>query len=508
MPDAMLLRDQNSTCRECVRIIGFLMFSVLLPMSIIKAQWAAEFRLTSVIANARTTPGSGAQSIVASGDTVHVVWQENRSGTPRVYYQRSTNNGNTWEAEQAISSLTGATADYPSIAVSGALTYIAWEDDRDAAPGYYAIYGRGSSDGGATWGEETPLVTDSMLSRWPSVAIAGTTIHLSWAHASPWEINYMRSDDGGATWGETVQLTDWELPVWKLLPCIATAGDHVHVVWQQREEIGDSAPYDIFYRGSSDGGMSWNTQKRLTEDPKSSISPSLHADQSNVFVCWHDTRTGALDIHYMASTDGGMVWREDTPLQLSAWNCRNPHPVLSGATVHLVWADERQEADGIYYIRSTDLGETWEDGVRLSSGLGTSSYPYLAVSGSQVHALWTNDQIGTPELYYTSNPTGNTVTSAYDAESVPAVLTLEQNFPNPSTGRTHIRFEIKSAGWVRLSIHDVLGREVSVLSDGWMSTGRYEIGCSTAELNSGMYGIRLQVGPKVLSRMMIVAGQR
>src|SRR5690606_4938318 len=41
-----------------------------------------------------------------------------------------------------------------------------------------------------------------------------------------------------------------------------------------------------------------------------------------------------------------------------------------------------------------------------------------------------------------------------------------ENFPNPFSGSTTIRYVIDESGHVRLSVYDLLGRKVAVLEDG------------------------------------------
>jgi hypothetical protein len=76
---------------------------------------------------------------------------------------------------------------------------------------------------------------------------------------------------------------------------------------------------------------------------------------------------------------------------------------------------------------------------------------------------------------------------------VPGKFELEQSYPNPFNPSTTIRYRLAAPGLVRLSLFDVLGREVAVLVDG-----RHEAGIHTARwvavgVSSGMYMARLTV---------------
>ena len=81
-------------------------------------------------------------------------------------------------------------------------------------------------------------------------------------------------------------------------------------------------------------------------------------------------------------------------------------------------------------------------------------------------------------------------------EGLPAVFTLHQNQPNPFNPATTIRFELPSAGDVRLEIYDVAGRRVATLLDGSFEAGQHAAtwrGQSDAghSVSSGLYFYRL-----------------
>ncbi|MGE5411752.1 MAG: T9SS type A sorting domain-containing protein, partial [Clostridiales bacterium] len=72
---------------------------------------------------------------------------------------------------------------------------------------------------------------------------------------------------------------------------------------------------------------------------------------------------------------------------------------------------------------------------------------------------------------------------------------LEQNYPNPFNPLTHIRFSIPERNQVRLSIFDILGREIDVLiNNEFRDTGKYEVNFDATDLPSGIYFYKLQAG--------------
>jgi hypothetical protein len=81
---------------------------------------------------------------------------------------------------------------------------------------------------------------------------------------------------------------------------------------------------------------------------------------------------------------------------------------------------------------------------------------------------------------------------------------LLQDYPNPFNPSTTIKFELPKSSDVRLSVYDMLGREVSVLVNERRDAGVYEVKFDASELASGVYLYTLQAGDSVQSRKLLV----
>lgn len=84
----------------------------------------------------------------------------------------------------------------------------------------------------------------------------------------------------------------------------------------------------------------------------------------------------------------------------------------------------------------------------------------------------------------------------------PGSTRLLQNYPNPFNPSTVIRFELAVFSDAKLTIHDVLGREIAVLLDAPMSAGPHHIVFDASRLASGIYLYRLQTPSGSLSGKM------
>ena len=93
-------------------------------------------------------------------------------------------------------------------------------------------------------------------------------------------------------------------------------------------------------------------------------------------------------------------------------------------------------------------------------------------------------------------------TNAPASEELPGQFALDQNYPNPFNPSTTITYAVPTASEVKLSVYDMLGREVSVLVNDRKDAGVHEVQFEASGLSSGMYFYRLQSGDLVQSRKL------
>jgi hypothetical protein len=131
-----------------------------------------------------------------------------------------------------------------------------------------------------------------------------------------------------------------------MYPSIVVSGSFVHVVWQDEQDWND----EIYYRRSTDAGLTWGSQIRLTNAIDKSRTASITADGSNVHVVWSDMRDGNYEIYYMNSHDNGTYWEVDERLTTENEVSRHPSIAVFEDWVHVVWTDERDGNSEIYYM--------------------------------------------------------------------------------------------------------------------------------------------------------------
>jgi hypothetical protein len=471
-------------------------FLLVLWSAISQAQWQPEIRLTYDTGSC-LLPLNNARGIAISGSIVHVAWCDERNGNREIYYKRSTNSGINWEPDVRFTN-NPASSYRPSIAVTGSVVHVVWCDNRDSA---FEIYYIRSSNSGVTWGPETRLTYDPAISWAPSLAINGSVLHIVWEETrnGSEEIFYKRSTDAGLNWEPDVRLTN--IPLKSFYPSIAVSGNFVHVTWYDYR-TGNKA---IFYKRSTDAGLTWSQDAQLTGLLHDAYNSSVAVSGQIVHIVWHERRDYFEDIFYRRSTDAGISWQPE--IRLTNNNATSWYPAIAalGNSVHVVWYDSSAGNWEIYYARSTNSGLSWDPNTRLTNNFGDSFRPSIAVSDTMVHVVWNDGRDGNLEMYYKRNPNGNPIKVKNINKDIPKDFSLRQNFPNPFNQSTVINYRCSRAGNVKIKIFDITGKEVAILVNEKHQPGEYEIKWNADNNESGIFYYSLFIDNRISeTRKMIL----
>jgi len=83
-------------------------------------------------------------------------------------------------------------------------------------------------------------------------------------------------------------------------------------------------------------------------------------------------------------------------------------------------------------------------------------------------------------------------------------ISLFQNYPNPFNNETTISFSLKEPDNIKLEVHDILGRKVSTLVDGYLQAGNHKINFDRKQFSSGLYLFSLKADGYFSNRKMFL----
>jgi hypothetical protein len=229
---------------------------------------------------------------------------------------------------------------------------------------------------------------------------------------------------------------------------------------------------------SSDSGVHWDT---VNFCPYENVMELAVGPDGSIFAGTVNMMGGKG--RALRSTDNGQTWASletgSTGNGFYAFAFPRPGLVVLGTL-------------GVY--ASTDNGDTW---IPSAAGLPTTQILALAVCGNSLIAA--TDGAGIWKIPLSE------ITDVESPESArPRQVALAQNYPNPFNPTTSIRFELPASLDVRLSIFDILGREVSVLVNERWDAGVHEVTFDGSALATGVYFCRLQTPGLVATRRLLL----
>jgi hypothetical protein len=140
----------------------------------------------------------------------------------------------------------------------------------------------------------------------------------------------------------------------------------------------------------------------------------------------------------------------------------------------------------------------------VPSNFPAGDYLYCAYLGEYPDNIW--DESNFPFTKLTTSqpgPVQMTLSNSGDpfedwsqtAQAMtPAVYRLNQATPNPFNPKTAISYQLPDFSHVNLSVYDIGGRLVTMLTNGWQEPGTHRVTFDGQNLPSGLYFVRLQAG--------------
>jgi photosystem II stability/assembly factor-like uncharacterized protein len=277
----------------------------------------------------------------------------------------------------------------------------------------------------------------------------------------------LRTTDGGVTWNHlayeptSVEFTSASL-----------------ICGTDRQHIWFGGADSLVHR-TTDGGETWSSAK-VGAGPI--LSLAMHDNSAGIACSAPAYLNGPAT--YARTTDGGASWQALSDVKpLSGWGASFPAERLAWFT------------GGPYVAHSSDAGLTWvlEPTDPLKGNV-------IAVSFSDSAHGWAATDSG-EILRYRPLLTSVRFETGWN---LPVQALLHQNYPNPFNPATTIRFELSKSSEVRLSVYDILGREVTVLVNESKHAGVHQASFDGTRFASGVYFYRLTTEGSSQTRKLLL----
>ena len=99
---------------------------------------------------------------------------------------------------------------------------------------------------------------------------------------------------------------------------------------------------------------------------------------------------------------------------------------------------------------------------------------------------------------------GGTIKVEMISSVIPDNFLLSQNYPNPFNPRTEISYEVPAAKLVKLTVYNILGKEMAELVNERQSPGKYKVSFDASNLTSGVYFYTLSTDNFTETKRMIL----
>ncbi len=141
---------------------------------------------------------------------------------------------------------------------------------------------------------------------------------------------------------------------------------------------------------------------------------------------------------------------------------------------------------------------------------GSFNYSNAADNGNDENMMIIYDSLIANQYYQDFakrlSDAGGTVDINKISDIVPLQFDIKQNYPNPFNPATKINFMVPKAAFVKITVYDILGRQVAVLVNKQITAGEYSTDWNAASFPSGVYFYSLNVnGENMNTKKMILS---
>ena len=481
-----------------------------------------------------------------------IAWHDNRIGHANIYAQRADSLGVVkWLAEGVPVCTTTSDQMFPQLISDGSGgAIIAWQDDR---PGYWSVFAqRLDSLGVVKWNMAGVAVcTTTSYQQNPQLAPDGFGgAMMSWEDDRNGYLNIyaQRVDSTGVLmWNKDGVAMRSAAADQRRAQIVSDGAGGATVAWE--DSLGNS--WDIYaQRVDPEGVLKWTGNgATVSREAGDQQYPQLVPDGSGgAIVAWQDYRSGNYDIYAQSVVASGVgAWTfGGAVVCMAAEGQQYPQLISDGDGGAIVaWEDYR---DGNFDVYAKRMAQDYDIGLVFTSASAKVEHGRVTLSwrvtvdvpcsSFQIKRSKTPDGdfvtldvtvrkegaslfscsdysvlFGNTYWYriVLAGPLGEEVCGPIEVcvERAPAAYRIYQSYPNPFNPVCTIRYELPTAGKVRLQVLDVRGSLMRRLVDGWREAGVYnevwdgraDDGCAVP---SGVYLYSIKAGEFIATQKTVL----
>ncbi|QSQ28488.1 exo-alpha-sialidase [Pyxidicoccus parkwayensis] len=320
-----------------------------------------------------------------------MAWVDAATGGGDVYYRRSTDGGASFGPVRNLSG-GGVTSEEEAhdvrVLALGERVYVTWVEG--------GLRFRSSDDRGVTFGPVLELTSHPQGGL--RLAASGDDVYMGWYRTAEDEVGdvlFVRSPVAGHVFADVDVLSENRRYGGVEL---AARGDNVYVLW---DDGGSNDGADLFFRRSTDAGVTFGPIQRLTQTDGESGEQELAVLGNSVYVVWSECAFPTCEVRLRRSTDAGATFGPDVKVSQSPARAFSPRVAVRDSRVFVSWVGQTQDVyeSDVYLSMSLDGGVTFAAPVNVSHSAADSRDARLVPAGAGVRLVWTEGYNGERDVY-------------------------------------------------------------------------------------------------------------
>ncbi len=177
-------------------------------------------------------------------------------------------------------------------------------------------------------------------------------------------------------------------------------------------------------------------------------------------------------------------------------------------TLELAWTDNADNEDRYNLEIKQDVGDGWTDWMPLDSELpaNTETYTLLITDNGQYQFRVRAENNAGESDWNESDVVEGYLPVNGETELLPSTCAVQAVYPNPFNPATTVRFQVDRPGMVKLTVFDIMGRQVALQTHAMNGAGVHTTQFNLAGHATGVYLLRSELpdGSRSMTRMHLV----